>query len=251
MDQPLKFWTIHVGHLVSVTGNLGGIMQVEGILFDHDDTLVDWCGSIRRAGLAVADDDVVDRMLEFLSRNAWDRRGSTIIDRNTWRILFWYEQMFDEAMAEADPAERRLVEKRFLEELWIGFFPDTVPALDSLVENFRMGLLSNNPMLHHEVQRLRLSDWFEAVVDLPKELRKPHPEAFARGCAALGTAPSNTVYVGDSIRNDAEGALAAGLVSVWVDRFNDHWSPPEGVYRITSLGELQPLLRRLYTSGHG
>lgn len=220
-------------------------MQVDAVLFDHDDTLVDWWGSIRRAGHAVADDDVVDGVLDYLSTHAWDRRGSTVVDRNTWRILFWSERVFDAAMPHVDPAERRLVEKQFLEELWIGFFPETVPILDQLVDRYRLGLLSNNPMLRHEVERLRLYDWFETAVDLPAELRKPHADAFARGVAAMGSAPERTVYVGDSIENDAEGAHAAGLVSVWVDRFNDAWSPPAGVHRIESLAELPGLLAAL------
>ena len=245
VDQPFQFGAIHGVHHDSVAGTLSGIMQVDAVLFDHDDTLVDWWGSIRRAGQAVADDDVVDAVLDYLSTHAWDRRGSTVVDRNTWRILFWSERVFDAAMPHADPAERRLVERQFLEELWIGFFPETVPILDQLVDRYRLGLLSNNPMLRHEVQRLRLYDWFETAVDLPAELRKPHADAFARGVAAMGSAPGRTVYVGDSIENDAEGAHAAGLVSVWVDRFKDAWSPPAGVHRIESLAELPGLLSAL------
>jgi FMN phosphatase YigB (HAD superfamily) len=48
--------------------------------------------------------------------------------------------------------------------------------------------------------------------------------------------------VGDSIELDVEGAQAAGLVPVWLDRWDDPWDPPADVHRITSLAQLPPLL---------
>jgi putative hydrolase of the HAD superfamily len=64
-------------------------------------------------------------------------------------------------------------------------------------------------------------------------------------CAHLGTAPERTVHVGDSVLSDVEGAHAAGLVAVWLDRHGDAWPPPPGVHRITSLAELPDLLAAL------
>ena len=71
---------------------------------------------------------------------------------------------------------------------------------------------------------------------------KPDPAAFAFGCDAMGTAPARTMYVGDSVVADVEGALAAGLVPVWLDRFGDAWTPPPGVHRIASLADLPAVL---------
>ena len=34
------------------------------------------------------------------------------------------------------------------------------------------------------------------------------------------------------------GSLAAGLCPVWLDRWNDPWTPPAGVVRITTLTDL-------------
>nr|WP_284290356.1 hypothetical protein [Angustibacter aerolatus] len=49
----------------------------------------------------------------------------------------------------------------------------------------------------------------------------------SRGCSGtpaslIGTEPSRTVYVGNDLTVDAEGALAAGLQAVWLDRGIDH-----------------------------
>lgn len=47
---------------------------------------------------------------------------------------------------------------------------------------------------------------------------KPDPRVFAEACRRLGTDPARTAYVGDELDVDARGALAAGLVGVWLDR---------------------------------
>jgi len=72
---------------------------------------------------------------------------------------------------------------------------------------------------------------------------KPDPAIFAR---ALGRLPDVTLgqclHVGDSAREDAGGALAAGWRAVWLDRTGDS-QPPAGVTRITRLDELATLLQ--------
>jgi putative hydrolase of the HAD superfamily len=48
-------------------------------------------------------------------------------------------------------------------------------------------------------------------------LRKPDPRIFELALAALNTAPSDCVHVGDSVGDDVMGARAAGLTPVHVD----------------------------------
>lgn len=218
---------------------------VEAVLFDLDDTLVDWWGSIARTATEVCGDDVADRLLAYAREHCWRRRDDVVVVRSPWRLHEHAEEVWPLALPDLDPDDRRLLQKRFREDLWVAFFPDVVPTLDALLDQVRMGVLSNNPYLLLEVERLRLNDWMEAAVDVPRELMKPHPDAFARGCAAMGTDPGRTVYVGDSIELDVEGALAYGMVSVWLDRWDDPWQPPPEVHRIGSLAELPPLLGSL------
>jgi putative hydrolase of the HAD superfamily len=217
-------------------------MPVDAVLFDLDDTLVDWTGSIRTTIADLAGDHVADRLLAWATEHAWPRRDGVVVARNTWWLREMAEETWPLALPELDADELRLAVKRFREDLWVGFFPDVVPCLDLLVDVHRLGLLSNNPHLHDEAQRLRLHDWFEAVVALPRAIVKPHREAFGRACATMRTDPARTVYIGDSIAADVEGAAAAGLVAVWLDRCDDGWTPPAGVHRIDSLGALPALL---------
>jgi putative hydrolase of the HAD superfamily len=219
-----------------------GLPALDAVVFDLDDTLVDWRTSVHRTASEIAGDDVADRLVAWAVEHAWRRRDGVVIVRDTWQMAEFAETTWPAALPDLDPDDVALLVKRFRAELWIGFFPDVVPALDRLVSSRRLGLLSNNPYVVTEVERLRLGDWFEVVVEVPRDERKPDARAFARACAAMGTEPARTAYVGDSIAYDAEASLAAGLVPIWLDRHDDGWAVPAGVQRITSLTELADLL---------
>ncbi len=215
----------------------------DAVVFDLDDTLLDWTGAIRRTVGDVAGDDVADALLAYADAVLHERRNGVTVIRRTWALHDSAEQHWPAALPELDAADLALVLRRFREELWVGYFPDVVPTLDTLVDRHRLAVLSNNRHLPAEVERLRLRDWFEHAV--VAERRKPDAAAFELICEVLGTRPGRTVYVGDSIACDAEGAHAAGLVSVWLDRYGDDWTPPVGVHRIETLDDLPPLLAGL------
>ena len=71
-------------------------------------------------------------------------------------------------------------------------------------------------------------------------LRKPDPAVFGHALAVLGVTPARCLYVGDSIRNDVDGARAAGLEPVLVDPYDDH--PDADCRRVRQLTELMTLL---------
>lgn len=51
-------------------------------------------------------------------------------------------------------------------------------------------------------------------------IEKPDPRIFHMALDALGVAPGRSLYVGDTVRFDVRGALAAGLQPVHVDPFS-------------------------------
>lgn len=225
-----------------------GSGRIDAVLFDLDDTLIDWWGSTRRCLEQFAADDVIEALLQHCRERCWeqDPLGTHTWHRNNWKLHTYREELWPAALPFLDDAERELLMKRFADELWVGFFPDTVPALDVLVDRIRLGVLSNNFLLDDEVARLRLHDWFEVAVHPAYELRKPNREAFELGAAALGLPLDRCLYVGDSIKADALGAHAAGMSAVWLDRWADGWATrPAEVHRITSLAELPALLATL------
>jgi HAD superfamily hydrolase (TIGR01509 family) len=48
--------------------------------------------------------------------------------------------------------------------------------------------------------------------------RKPRPEIFRATLGALGTAPEETLHVGDSLSADVAGAAALGMRTAWITR---------------------------------
>lgn len=226
--------------------------RIEGVLFDLDDTLIDWWGSLTSCLAEMADDHVADALLTHCREAYWEPHPEHghVWHRNTWALHHHRHADWPTALPHLDDRDLALLLNRFDESLWVGFYPDTVPTLDLLLErhtgSIRFGILSNNGLLPGEVERLRLHDWFEVAVAAHPDARKPEPAAFLLGCEALGTDPGRTIYVGDSVKADALGALGAGLIPVWVDRWHDPWpGKPDAVHRIASLGDLPDLIDTL------
>ena len=83
-----------------------------------------------------------------------------------------------------------------------------------------------------------LTDRFDAVVEIPPDLRKPQPEGFWHAAEHLDVELGDLVYVGDSYRCDIQAGLAAGVRPIWVDRWATTLPVPDGVVRITDLAAL-------------
>ena len=84
-----------------------------------------------------------------------------------------------------------------------------------------MGLLTNSSSLYTQ-QKLEITGLAGvfAVVATRDTLGfgKPDARAFHHACRLLGSAPAETVYVGDHIEIDAIAAKDAGLYAVWLQR---------------------------------
>ncbi len=227
-------------------------MSIRGVIFDIDGTLSDWETSIDRALHGILPevppayrDGLPARVREALADYAFVVRDGQVVDRKHWLLLVDPVPPWRAALPDADPELAKSVAQRFQSLLDTVPFADVTPALETLRAEYALGVLTNSPRSEEALARLGLRHYFDSVVAASEHQRKPHPEAFRRACRALGIAPSEAVYVGDSLANDVEGALGAGLIPVWVDRYGDNYPLPGGARRITSLGELPELLSQL------
>ncbi len=125
-------------------------------------------------------------------------------------------------------------------------YPDVAPALLSLRGlGCSLGVVSNfDSRVVRILEGLALAPWF-ASVTLSSEVgvTKPGPAIFARALARHGAEPAEALHVGDSPVEDAEGARAAGLAAVLIDRAGRHAERP-GVLRIDSLAALPAMIRK-------
>jgi len=105
----------------------------------------------------------------------------------------------------------------------------------------RLGIASNfDHRLHSILQDLDLKEFFDSVT-LPGTcgLRKPDPAFFAAAVAALGTAPGETLHVGNDPERDAAAARAAGLHALLLSEVDGGWAGlPARVAALATLDRL-------------
>src|SRR6478752_5274972 len=163
-------------------------VAVRAVAFDLDDTLSDWWTGIERAAAAVGSPAILDRVRE----ETWVRRDGVVVDRHHWRVLhepgtFMAEELIGPFLAALDPP----------------LFDDTIPALEVLRGRVKLALLTNNPYGADVLYRHGLHiDVFDSVTIADPSVRKPDPRAFTPLVDALGYAPSEIAFVGDSIPAD-------------------------------------------------
>ncbi len=125
-------------------------------------------------------------------------------------------------------------------------YPDVEETLDDLSRRgLPLGIVSNwDSSLPSLLDALALSPRFRAVVvSAIEETGKPDSEIFLRACSRIGLEPRECLHVGDSRREDFDGARSAGLHAVLLDRTGRHRDlPPES--RIASLLELGRVMGR-------
>jgi putative hydrolase of the HAD superfamily len=118
-------------------------------------------------------------------------------------------------------------------------FDDVLPCLDALEKiGIRMAVVSNwDYSLHRVLRDFGLYDRFEAVVaSLEEGVEKPDPRLFHLTLERMGARPEETLHVGDNPEDDVEGARAAGLRALLLDRTGT-LEPPRAIHTLAQLPE--------------
>lgn len=123
-------------------------------------------------------------------------------------------------------------------------FDEVIPTLTALNESgLRLAVISNfDSRLDDLLRALELSHFFEAVhISSRVGTAKPDARIFIEAVNRHAVEPGAALHVGDGLREDAEGAAAAGIQSVLLDRDNKFFAT-EMMNRINSLDQLVGLL---------
>jgi HAD superfamily hydrolase (TIGR01509 family) len=242
--------------------------MIEAVLFDGDQTLWDFERVMREALIAVLEELRMARPGSSTKGLRWedlerDRDAVGIelegVEYNLARLrVLGFARTLErlraaeggDAWADVDLAEALGVSYFDQRDRDPGLFPDTVPGLDALRADYRLGLLSNGS---RQPEKVGLGGYFESVVFAQDHrIAKPEKGIFEIVERQLGVGPEVCVLVGDHPVNDVAGAQGAGWRSVWIDRdgttpFPADGPPPDAV--VTTLTELPAVLRRLGSSG--
>ena len=170
------------------------------------------------------------------------REWSPEYRREAWRLAL-ADQEIDDAQLAGELGERFVAERRARHEV----FADVTDALDRLAESHSMVLVTNGAacLQREKLAASGLGERFVAVVvSADVGVAKPDPAVFERALSKLGAEHKHAVMVGDSIAKDVDGALAAGLDAVWVNR-NARSTPPDrpDLVEISTLDDLPDVLQ--------
>jgi putative hydrolase of the HAD superfamily len=147
------------------------------------------------------------------------------------------------AEAMALPFPTSVVLDALLAALRFHAYPDSAATLRALREaGIRTVVVSNwDWSLHERLQETGLAEIVDgAVASAEIGSAKPDGAIFRAALALAGTAPGRTWHVGDTPEADVEGARAAGLRPILIDR-DGAQAPLDGVLTVRSLAELIPL----------
>jgi putative hydrolase of the HAD superfamily len=107
-----------------------------------------------------------------------------------------------------------------LADPWV-IYPEVPEALEALKAlDIELAIISNfDSRLYLVLQAMGLNPWFSSIT-LASQVgaAKPNPKIFQAALAIYGFSPEQTYHVGDSWKEDYQGATAAGIKGVWLDR---------------------------------
>jgi putative hydrolase of the HAD superfamily len=218
---------------------------MRAVLFDLDGTLMDH-DAARDAAIAVHLPDPALagewRRLESLHYDEYAAGRCSFQEQRRRRVRGVHA-----AIGCAEPADAVCDAwfAAYLEHYRAGWsaFEDVVPALAALAAarpGLPLGIVTNG---EGEPQRAKLAaigltDRFGVfVASAEVGMRKPDADIFLHACERLGVVPAEAAHVGDRLDLDAQGAAAAGLRGIWLDRAGAS-AAPDGIVRIGGLHEL-------------
>lgn len=128
----------------------------------------------------------------------------------------------------------------------VTYYDDVLPVLSQLVPQYTLVALTNgNAHISRVGPDKRPGALFTAQFSAADvQAAKPHPAMFVRAMQFAGVTAQQTLHIGDHAIHDIEGASAAGIRSVWLNRNHETWQHPQltADYEIHDLYGLLELL---------
>lgn len=188
-------------------------------------------------------DDFYQKYL-FHNQVLWERYHRGFINaedlkwKRMWRTLLDYK-IADELLAKD-------LSGKFLEILPTQkeVFPHTFEILDYLTQkNYRLHLITNGfeKTQWSKLKNSGLDKYFEHVITSEKSNSvKPKKEIFDYALGIAGADLSNSIMIGDNLEADIQGAMNAGMDSIFVNHINAT-TEIKPTYVVTHLKELEDI----------
>jgi len=132
-------------------------------------------------------------------------------------------------------------------DLW-EVYPEVPGVLRELkAQGYELGVISNFDTRFYKIFRgLELDHYFDSItISSLAGATKPSPKIFQYALDQHAVDPEDAVHVGDSQKEDVDGARQAKLRAILVDRENEGAFVGEGV--VSRLDEIAKVLSKVYT----
>ncbi|MEF2965094.1 HAD family hydrolase [Paenibacillus sp. M1] len=222
--------------------------RIKAVLFDLDNTLMDrdWTFSqfarqLVSERLSVGSPEEMEKLVAYMIESDADGyRPKEGFFREMIENLSW--------TAKPDLTElKAYYDKNYMTHARV--MNHAVEALEACRGlGLKLGVITNgfSHLQHGKIDLLNLRAHFDAIVvsgDIG--IKKPDERIYRIALEKLGTAPEETIIVGDHPRNDIWGASRVGIRGVWLLRkhaWSDDLAGGEPWRTINELNELAPLL---------
>ena len=195
--------------------------HIAAVTFDAGGTLIEPWPSVGAVYAQVAREFGIDCSPEALAAQfaqSWSGRNGFRYTREEWA-----EVVRDSFLGIADVSGvmfDAIYERFAAPESWL-IYDDVIPTLQKLeAAGVKLGVISNwDERLGPLLEKLGLSTYFDhVVISSVVGAHKPDPEIFTHTAELLEVAPTGILHVGDSWREDVEGARSAGMAAARVRR---------------------------------
>ena len=195
-----------------MTGSLPG--KIEAITFDAGGTLIEPWPSVGAVYAAVAREHGIDCCPDRLTRQfveGWKSRVSFNYSREEWHELVRHS--FHGMASVHDDLFRAIYDRFNRHDAWL-IYEDVIPVLQRAEAlGLTLGVISNwDERLGPLLETLGLATYFKSIVlSVDAGETKPGARIFRTAADALGVSRNRILHIGDSQREDVEGARAAGF----------------------------------------
>ena len=246
--------------------------RVTAVLFDFDDTLIDWSHRTQsweeislvsitnihqyliQAGHTLPDVTEFHRQYHNVLKKSWEHANLT------WESVCFatvLQETFTTCNLDLNQIDLNTIMQVYDWQPMPGVVPyqDTIPVLQNLRQNgYKIGLITNAmmPMWMRDVElrHYQLLDYFDVRLSSGDVgYIKPHPAIYHEALKQLEILPEQAIFVGDRPAYDIAGANNAGMISVWMNppHLEEKLDGIEPDFTITNLIELLPILEHLTT----
>jgi len=226
-------------------------MPIKAILFDLDNTLIDFvkikvysieksADAMIKFGLKMKRKEVVDSLFKLYNKYGieYQKIFQKFLKKHLNRIDY-------KLLAVAISAYRKA------KALELKPYPNVLPTLKQLKKRFKIGVVSDAPRLQAWIRLadLGLVDIFDFMITFEDTgFKKPNPQPYRKALKILKLKPEQVLFVGDNPARDLKGAKAMGMKTCFakygfVAYLTPGYNPKEKIEADYTINDISELLK--------